>query len=100
MYKPGQLAQKMVVRIMITLFRISFVNIFRNTYVGGVAPLLQYPFPRSHTKTKNATRCACAGAWALSHDLTSCLQARFLFLTYYPPWSSLWQQCVKNILNK
>jgi hypothetical protein len=65
MYEPGQLAQKMmVVRIMITLFRISFVNIFCNTYVGGVAPLLQYPFPRSHTKTKNATRCAGEGAWA------------------------------------
>jgi hypothetical protein len=25
--------------------------------VGAVAPLLQYPFPRSHTKTKNATCC-------------------------------------------
>jgi hypothetical protein len=31
---------------------------FCTTYVGGVAPTLQYPFLRSHTMVKNVKKCS------------------------------------------
>ncbi len=66
-----------------------FCELFCNTYVGGVAQLLQYPFPRSHTKTKNVT---CCNTQVLGlYPTISCSQARFLsWLTtpHSPPFGN------------
>jgi hypothetical protein len=35
-----------------------FIEEFRNTYVGGVAPMLQYPFLESYNMDKNVTCCS------------------------------------------